>query len=240
MKAMVLAAGVGSRLRPLTDSTPKALLEVGGVTLLERAVRALAGAGADGVIVNTFHLADRVEAFLRSKDFGVPVKVSREDALLDTGGGIAKAAWFLDDGEPFLVRNVDILSELDLRAFYKAHAESGALATLAVRERPSKRRLLFAADGRLLGREGESEAPPAGLALAFDGIHALSPEIFRKLPLRGAFSMTAAYLRLAASGETIRAYRADASRWEEVGTPERLEEARRRASDTAGRAEPRR
>lgn len=228
---MVLAAGIGSRLRPLTDATPKALVDVGGRTLLERAIRAVLAAGADGVIVNAHHHAGRVEAFLRERSFGVPVEVSREEVLLDTGGGIQKAAWFLDDGLPFLVHNVDILTGIDVAALYRAHLERGALATLAMRDRQSRRRLLFDADGTLVGREGEASAPPGGVALAFDGIHVISPEIFPKLTERGVFSITDAYVRLAAAGAAVRAFRTDASAWAEIGTPERLEEARRLARE---------
>lgn len=228
MRAMVLAAGVGSRLRPLTDKVPKALIEVGGKTMLERAIRAVAGAGAERVVVNVHHHAARVAQFLEGSDFGVPVDVSREDdLLLDTGGGIKKAAPLLMDGEPFLVHNVDIVTTVDLRALVRRHRESGALATLAVRDRPGKRRLLFDREGRLRGREGEAALPPGGAALAFDGIHVVSPRIFELLTEAGAFSITAAYLRLAAAGHDARAYRTDGTLWAEIGTPERLEETRR-------------
>src|SRR5581483_1638380 len=132
---MVLAAGIGSRLRPLTDTTPKALVDVGGVAMLERTIRALVAAGVERVVVNTFHLADKVESFLKSKDFGASIDVSHEDVLRDTGGGVLNAARFLDDGKPFFVHNVDILTEDDLRAMYREHELSGALATLACSDR---------------------------------------------------------------------------------------------------------
>lgn len=265
MRAMVLAAGAGSRLRPLTDKTPKALIDVGGVTMLERAVRALKAAGIDRVVVNAHHHAAEVERFVRSHDFGVPVDVSREDELLlDTGGGILKAAARLDDGKPFLVYNVDIVTRIDLGALARAHAARPCLATLSVRARAGGRRLVFDGDLRLLGREGEAGTPAPGAgtpapggaegtplgrgphspaqapglspgtapeenfrALAFDGIHVISPELFPRLSERGVFSITAAYLRLAAAGELIRGWRSDAYPWAEIGTPERLAAVRR-------------
>ncbi|MBI4424013.1 MAG: nucleotidyltransferase family protein [Elusimicrobia bacterium] len=227
---MVLAAGVGSRLRPLTDGLPKALVEVGGRPMLERAIRAVVDAGADGVIVNVHHLADQVERFLRAASFPVPVELSREDALLDTGGGIRKAAWFLRDGRPFLVHNVDVVTSVDLRALYRAHLARPGLATLAVRDRPGRRRLLFGADGLLQGREGEG--PAGGAApLAFDGIHVLSPELLDRMPARDVFSITELYVRLAAAGEPVRAFRTDGSLWAEIGSPQRLAQARRLADE---------
>ena len=225
MRAMVLAAGVGSRLRPLTDATPKALIDVGGITMLERAIRALRAAGADRIVVNAHHHAAAVDQFLRTRNWGVPVDVSREDdLLLDTGGGILKAATLLNDGLPFLVYNVDIVTRLDLAALYRSHLARPCLATLSVRDRAGSRRLVFDLDLNLRGREGEGGE---GTPLAFDGIHVLSPEIFEKITERGVFSITAAYLRLAAAGERVRGFRSDAYPWAEIGTPERLERVRR-------------
>jgi NDP-sugar pyrophosphorylase family protein len=219
VKAMILAAGVGSRLRPLTDAMPKALVEVGGVTMLERAVRRLQKAGAKELIINVFHLADKIEAFLAlKKNFGLRIELSRETTLLDTGGGLKNAAWFFDDGRPFLLHNVDVVSDLDLAALYQAHLEKPALATLAVRQRQTQRLLSFDEAG-LLNETGSTR-------LAFDGVHVVSPDIFPKLTETGAFPVAAAYRRLAAAGETIRAYRADGSRWLDIGSAERLEEAR--------------
>lgn len=224
MRAMILAAGVGSRLRPLTDTLPKALIEVGGMTMLERAIRAVRGAGADRVVVNVHHHADQVIRFVKERDFGVPIDLSPEDPVLETGGGILHAARLLDDGRPFLVHNVDIVTRVDLAALYQTHQSRPCLATLAVRSRPGSRRLLFDDDLRLRGREGESGE---GKPLAFDGIHVISPELFGKLTERRAFSIMAAYLRLAAAGEAVRGQRTDAWAWAEIGTVARLEAVQR-------------
>ena len=155
MKAMVFAAGRGTRLRPLTDTRPKALVEVAGRTLLEHVLRRLVEAGVTEVIINLHHLrrAD-FPPFLEKHDrFGLRrVAYSEEPVLLDTGGGLKQAAWFFDDGNPFLVHNVDVLSDIDLGALLVAHRQSAALATLAVMARPTARPLYFDAAGRLVGR----------------------------------------------------------------------------------------
>lgn len=235
MKAMVLAAGVGSRMGDLVKDKPKALLEVNGVPLLRSVLKRLVQAGVKEAIVNAHHHAGLIEAFLKSRDFGLRLEVSREEELLDTGGGLKKAAWFFDDGKPFLLHNADVLSEVDLSRLMRAHEGSGALATLSVRKRESGRHFLFSQNGLLKGHRGprgtqwaaaeDSTAEP----LAFDGIHALSPEIFKKLTETGAFPINAAYLRLAGQGEEIRAYRADDYAWKDVGDAEKLERARRGA-----------
>ena len=149
MKAMILAAGLGTRLRPLTDDRPKALVEVGGRTLLEITLARLREFGVREVIVNVHHFADMVLDYLKAnQNFGMHIEVSREEVLLDTGGGLKKAAnFFLRDpassGEPFILHNVDVISDIDLRRMIESHLESRALATLAVQERSSSRLLLF-------------------------------------------------------------------------------------------------
>src|SRR5512137_3047768 len=154
MKAMILAAGVGSRLRPLTDGTPKALIDVGGVPMIEHVIRRLTAAGVTEIVVNLFHLGDQIVDFLASRgNFGLRIEFTREAKLLDTGGGLKNAAWFFDDGRPFFLHNVDVLSEIDLGALLRRHRDVRALATLAVQSRPSSRRLLFDNGGRLCGRE---------------------------------------------------------------------------------------
>lgn len=230
MKAMVFAAGLGTRLRPLTDELPKALVDVNGAPMLELVIRKLAAAGADELVINTHHFHEKIEAFLRAKNnFGLRIELSREEAFpLETGGGLKKAAAFFDDGKPFFAYNADVYSELDLKELYTAHLASGALATLAVRERPSKRHLMFDAGMNLQGREGE--AAGAGLRpLAFSGIQVLSPEIFKKMTEEGVFSVTAAYLRLAAAGERIKGFEDKSPFWCDIGDLERLEAVRARA-----------
>ena len=231
MKAMVLAAGLGTRLRPLTNDRPKALVEIAGRTLLEITLTRLRNFGVDSVIVNTHHFADKVEGFLRGRDWGMRVEISHEVALLDTGGGLKKAAWFFLEGdapEPFLVHNVDVLSTMDLAAMVTAHRESGALATLAMQNRATSRPLLFDQRGELCGRRVGTAEPEMvrqvddGQALAFGGIHVLSPKIFGKLTEEGVFSIIPAYLRLAGRGEKIEAFRADAWYWRDLGKPENV------------------
>ena len=165
MKAMVLAAGLGTRLRPLTDDRPKALVEVGGRTLLEITLLRLKNFGIREVIVNVHHFADKVVAFLATnQNFGMRIEISREDdLLLDTGGGLKKAAWFFlqgDADEPFLLHNVDVVSTIDFERMLRAHERSGAIATLAVQKRESSRVLLFDDSLRLCGRrKGRDQEP---------------------------------------------------------------------------------
>ena len=228
MKAMILAAGVGSRLRPLTDTTPKALIEVNGVAMIELTARRLQAAKAVSLVVNVHHHADKVVAFCSSLStkLGIPIAVSREDdLLLDTGGGLKKALSLLDASEPFLVHNVDVLSDLDLSALYAAHESSGALATLAVRRRPTTRPLRFSPDGKLLGR-----APKGEKGLQFCGIYVLSPEIFELITETGVFSITDVFVRLASAGADIRSFPCDSAYWADIGDPEKLTLARKYAA----------
>jgi len=231
MKAMVFAAGLGTRLRPLTDELPKALVDVNGATLLELVLKKLAAAGADEFVINTHHFHEKIEAFLRAKNnFGLRIELSREEAFpLETGGGLKKAAAFFNDGKPFFAYNADVYSEMDLGALYAAHLAAGALATLAVRQRPTKRHLMFDGEMGLRGREGEAAAP--GLRpFAFSGIQVVSPEIFGKMSETGVFSITAVYLRLAAAGEKIKGSEDKSPFWCDIGDLERLESVRFRAA----------
>jgi len=234
MKAMILAAGLGTRLRPLTDDRPKALVTVGGRTLLEIALLRLRAAGVREAIINTHHFAEMVERYLRENDgFGMRVEVSHEETLLDTGGGLKKAAAFFEGrDEPFFVHNVDVVSTIDLGAMARQHVERGALATLAVQERESTRSLLFDAEGRLCGRRAgpNVEIEWAGAvreaqALGFCGIHVVSPRLFEVMEETGAFSIIDTYVRLAARGERIEGFRADGFYWRDLGRPESLVEA---------------
>jgi NDP-sugar pyrophosphorylase family protein len=234
MKAMILAAGLGTRLRPLTDDRPKALVEVAGRTMLEITLRRLRSFGVDEVIVNVHHFADRVHEYLLARqNFGMRMEVSAEDVLLDTGGGLKKAAWFfLEEGgeEPFLLHNVDVLSNIDLARMVRFHSESGALATLAVQSRATSRPLLFDGDGRFRGRAGAMDAP-GGRAMAFSGIHVISPWIFARITEKGAFSIIESYARLAREGEKILGFCADDYYWRDLGRPEHVERAARDVSD---------
>ncbi|HPC36703.1 MAG TPA: nucleotidyltransferase family protein [Candidatus Marinimicrobia bacterium] len=234
MKALILAAGIGKRLRPLTNRTPKALIEIGGRPLLHIAIEYLAKYGFDEIIINVHHYADQIIKYLEvNQYFGHNILISDEtDQLLDTGGALKKTAWFFDDDKPFLIYNVDILCDLDLGQFYRHHQESGALATLAVRKRASERYLLFDEANILCGwqnfKTGEivqtrpSDLPPR--QLAFSGISVLSPEILRHLPRKNVFSLIDLYLRLAPK-YTIKGFQHNESLWLDVGNPENLAKA---------------
>lgn len=236
MDAMILAAGVGSRLGELTTRTPKALIEVGGVPVLERVARRLVEAGADRLIINVHHHADQVVRFVEARDgFGVEVVFSPEPAApLETGGGLLQASPLFRRDAPFFLHNVDVLCELDLRALYQAHVRSGALATLAVSERETTRYLLFDEKG-LCGRfdrrkAGAAEAHAGGEEVrqyAFAGIHVVSPELLDRIEEQGTFSIIELYLRLVREGADIQPYPIGRTPWLEIGSPERLEAARR-------------
>lgn len=234
---MLLAAGLGTRLRPLTDRIPKALVPVGGVPILERVARRVIAAGADRLVVNTHYLAEQIEAYVAERaGFGVEAVCSREpgDAPLETGGGLVVAEPLFRKDAPFFLHNADILTDLPLREMYEAHVASGALATTAVMERPTARHLLFDEAG-LLGRTDEKNGldlrvrPARGplTKLAFAGVHVVSPALFARITERGAFSILDPYLRLAGEGETIRPFRVDGCTWLDIGRPEQLEEAQR-------------
>jgi len=238
MKAMVLAAGLGTRLRPLTDNRPKALVEVAGRTLLEITLTRLRNLGIREVIVNLHHLADLVVSFLQAhNNFGMRVEVSREDILLDTGGGLKKAAWFFMESsgasdEPFLLHNVDVISTLDFERMIQQHIESHALATLAVQRRDSSRQLLFDENLQLCGRRAGHDRQPEMVRtvhqteeLAFGGIHIISPRMLRLMPEDGVFSIIDTYLRLSGSGEKINAFRADEYYWRDLGKGADLQQA---------------
>ncbi len=232
MKAMILAAGLGTRLRPLTDDRPKALVEVGGRTMLEIVVERLRGFGVTEMIVNTHHFGAMIRDYLAAHgNFGIRIEVSREDALLDTGGGLKKAAWFFqeaaaDSAEPFILHNVDVLSTIDLAQMARFHREQGALATLAVQNRATSRPLLFDRQGRFRGRAGGKATTSDELETrAFSGIHVISPRIFAKLEEEGAFSIIDSYVRLAATGETIAGFPADPYYWRDLGRPESIRQA---------------
>ncbi|MBP5319301.1 MAG: nucleotidyltransferase family protein [Paludibacteraceae bacterium] len=189
MNAMIFAAGLGTRLKPITDTIPKALVSIGGQTLLERTIVKLKRAGFDHIVVNVHHFAGQIIEFLRAnQNFGIDIRISDESGqLLETGGGIRKAAPLLGN-EPFLIHNVDILSDTDLSALYQAHIHSQADATLLVSRRASSRALLFDDEGRLRAwlnkttgqlRSPLTDARPETLhEYAFSGIHVFSPSLF--------------------------------------------------------------
>lgn len=206
MKAMIFAAGIGSRLRPITDTVPKPLVEVGGSTALERVMRSLRSAGVTEVVVNVHHHADKVVRWLADNDrFGLHVDVSREDALLlDTGGGLARAArWLVDDG-PVIVHNADIVTDVDLGAMYEAHMRSEADVTLLVAGRKSSRRLVF-------GRSADGLARMHGWINASDG--ATRPEGFTPAPGMEQLAFGGVHVVSQSALRDIAAYRSDGTPW---------------------------
>jgi NDP-sugar pyrophosphorylase family protein len=241
MKAMVLAAGLGTRLRPLTDDRPKALVEVAGRTLLEITLTRLKSFGVSEAIVNVHHFSDMLIAYLKANDnFRMCIELSREDVLLDTGGGLKKAAWFFRESsgngeEAFLLHNVDVLSSIDLAAMLRSHMESQSLVSIAVQKRQSSRQLLFNEHGILCGRiagpERDEEIVRSARhvePLAFCGLHVISPRLLALMTEDGAFSIIDSYLRLASRGEKISAFRADKYYWRDLG---KLESLRMAAKD---------
>jgi NDP-sugar pyrophosphorylase family protein len=233
LRAMVLAAGLGTRLRPLTNDRPKALVEVAGRTMLEITLCRLRAFGIHDVIVNVHHFADLAIDYLHAKNnFGMRIEISHEEILLDTGGGLKKAAPFFleaeNNGEPFLLHNVDILSSFDFEKLIAIHKQNRALATLAVQKRKTSRLLLFDDQMELRGRQSITEqTPPYEEALAFSGIHIISPRLIGMMTEEGAFSIIDTYLRLSKEGEKIIGYRDDSAYWSDLGKPESVAQAQR-------------
>ena len=235
---MVLAAGLGTRLRPLTNDRPKALVELNGRTLLEITLSRLRQFGVREVIVNAHHFSELIPPYLAAnQNFGMTIEVSTEDVLLDTGGGLKKAAHFFlhrhpaGDDEPFILHNVDVISTIDLSRMLKFHREDNVLVSLAVQGRQTTRYLLFDESGRLCGRrsqDGKAEQvrpSPKPQALAFCGIHIISTRFLKLMTEDGVFSILQSYLRLAGAGERIMSFRADEYYWKDLGKPENLAEA---------------
>jgi len=234
MKAMIFAAGTGSRLKDLTVDKPKALIELNGITLLEHSLVRLKNLGIAEVVINVHHFADQIITFLTgNNNFGLSVHISDEsNLLLDTGGGLKKAAAFLRGTEPVLIQNVDIIANLDFQAFFESHKNNQALATLAVARRESSRYLIFNEQQKLCGWEnrGTNEKimiHPNELSyehLAFSGIHLVSPHLFDLMPNAEVFSIIDLYLDLAGK-EMIQAFEHSDTGWFDVGTQANLEKA---------------
>lgn len=231
---MIFAAGLGTRLLPLTNNKPKALVEIKGTPLLEIVIKKLIYSGFNEIIVNVHHFADLVIDFLKSKNnFGIQIKISDErEMLLDTGGGLKNASWFFNDNKPLLVYNVDVLSDIDLQEFYNFHMQSESLATLAVRNRETSRYLLFNKESILCGwkniktdeviisRPNEKDLIP----IAFSGIQIIDPKIFDLINQNGKFSIINSYLELAKNHRII-CYNHDNNIWMDLGKKENLIEA---------------
>ncbi|MEM6963662.1 MAG: nucleotidyltransferase family protein [Bacteroidota bacterium] len=234
MKAMIFAAGLGTRLRPLTDDRPKALVKINGLTLLEILIRKLKKQGVTDIIVNVHHHADQIIDFLKNKDrFNINIAISDERSLLlDTGGGLKKAADFFADGKPFIVHNVDILSNIDLKKMYDTHIQTKAVATLSTRHRATSRYLLFNKKNKLYGwmniKTGKMilcRKKKGKLTLrAFSGIHIISPDLFDAMPDEEVFSIIDVYLA-AAPYQKIVGYPHEEDLWMDVGKPENINAA---------------
>lgn len=246
MKAMIFAAGLGTRLKPLTDNCPKALIEVGGKPMLQIVIEHLIKYGFNDIIINIHYLGNQIVDFLQLyQNFGINIVISDEsDEILETGGGLWKAKDFFNDKEPFLVCNADILTNINLEKFYQSHLQNNAIATLAVRQRNSSRYLLFDDEDVLFGWENvktnEVKIPrkiPASIKekltehetyplheFAFSGYHIISPEIFKHNQREGKFSMIDWYLDVCKE-HTIKAFHHDDDIWIDIGSQEELAKA---------------
>lgn len=250
MKAMIFAAGLGTRLRPITNEIPKALVKIGNKPLLQIVIEQLKSFGISEMVINVHYLSEKIIDFLQlNQNFGIFIHISDErDLLLDTGGGLLKAKdFFTEDKEPFLVCNADIFTNINIAHFYKQHQQNNALATLAVRQRNSSRYLLFDDDGILFGWEntkteqfkiprkpekkyvqneaGEEICVQHALhEFAFSGYHIIEPQIFNHITQKGVFSMTDCYLDLCAT-HTIKNYVHNDDVWIDIGTIEKWKEA---------------
>lgn len=228
---MILAAGLGTRLKPFTDKHPKALVLVNSQTILERNIRFLASFGIKEIIINVHHFADQIIDFIKTnKGFGSDILFSDEtNEVLETGGGIKKAAWFFEnDMNPFVVMNVDILTDLNLKKMILQHEERNPVATIAVTSRETSRYFLFDKFDHLCGWEnvktGEkkiSRDVPEYVEKAFSGIHVISLKIFPLIKMNGRFSMVDVYLDLAKT-HTIASFDHSDSKFIDVGKPESI------------------
>lgn len=238
MKAMIFAAGLGTRLKPLTDHMPKALVPVAGRPMLEHVILKLKAAGFNELVINIHHFGEQILDFLRAnQNFGLTIHISDErDCLLDTGGGIRKAEPFFRGNEPFLVHNVDILSDTDLKALYEYHRQSGNDATLLASRRKTIRYLLFDDEKRLCGwiNKDTLQTKPEGFAYnpehhreyAFSGIHVISPSLFHYMDERwtGKFSIMDFYLQTCREAR-IGGRLTEALRLIDIGKPDTLTQA---------------
>ena len=230
---MILAAGIGSRLKELTTDTPKALIKIKDKTLLEIVVDKLKSQGVEDIIINVHHFAQQIIEFASGKNnFGINLEFSHEGELLDTGGGLKKASWFFENEEVFLLHNVDVLSNIDIQDLQQYHKDNEASVSIAVRSRKTTRYFLFDKNNQLCGWKNEntgeekiSKTTDEQLSpFSFMGIHIISPKIFKYFPKEEKFSIVDYYLNIA-SNNKILGYRADKFSWIDCGRPEKLIEA---------------
>ena len=230
---MILAAGLGTRLHPITNNLPKALVKIGDTTLLEFAIRKLLYYGFDDIIINIHHYPEMIIDFLnKNKNFGTSIILSDErDFLLDTGGGLKKASFFFNDNEPFIIYNCDIVTDINLQALYQYHIEQKSIGTLAIRERETSRYFLFNKDNNLCGwwNKKTGERKPSDLNLkdlkpkAFSGIQIINPKALNLFPNDKVFSLIDFYL-LIAPNYIIKGYDHTDTMWTDIGKPAELKE----------------
>ena len=233
---MIFAAGLGTRLQNETFNKPKALVEIGGKPLLQHAIEKLKNEGITEIVVNVHHFSELVISFLKENYFGIPVHISDEtEKLLDTGGGLKKAAGFFTESEPVLVYNVDIISNMNIAKLAAEHRKSGAFVTLAVRSRETQRYFKFDAEKRLVGwinkKTGETKVSNSenfnkAIEMAYSGIHIFNPEIFSLMPATDRFSVTDFYLELAKT-QKIMGFYDYSDLWKDIGKPDELKKARK-------------
>ncbi len=232
MKAMILAAGLGTRLQQFTQNKPKALVEIKGKTLLEKSIEKLIAFGVNDIIINIHHFAEQIIEFVNTHSFSARISFSDESTLLlDTGGGLKKAAPFFNDNKDFYLYNVDIISDIDLSEMYRYHLQKQSLATLAVKNRTTQRYLLFDQHMRLYGKYNTKteekvvtyEENNDNSQFAFSGIHVISPEIFNFMPTENVFSITDWYLHLAKK-HLIVGYDHSKDFWMDMGKIKSLED----------------
>lgn len=233
MKAMILAAGYGTRLKPLTDKTPKALIKINQTPLLELVIKKLIAADVSEIIINIHHHAEQIISFIKEKrNFGIRIEFSKEAEILGTGGGLKQAAHFFDDGKPFFLHNVDILSTINLPDMYQYHLERNSLVTLALKKRETKRFFIIDDKNFICGHADISKKvtrikrTPQGKTdlMPFCGIHVISPKIFDYLKQTGQFSIVDVYLDLIANGLPVIGYLADKNYWMDIGKLDTLKE----------------
>jgi NDP-sugar pyrophosphorylase family protein len=221
-KAMILSAGFGTRLKPLTESVPKALVKVNGLPMIEHSLNRLIDCGINYIVINTHHFAGQIEDYFSKKNYSVEIKLLFEKEILGTGGGIKNAARYLKDTDSFIVHNVDVLSDINFNELVKFHFAHTPLATLAVKKRETKRPLIFDEEMNLIGRISENKSyryhKPVGREshFGFCGIHILSSDIFKYFGEESFFDIFTSYFKLASS-KKIKAYDVKSSFWEDLG-----------------------
>lgn len=233
MNAMIFAAGLGTRLRPLTNCCPKAMVDLGGKPLLEHVIMKLKHYGVERIVINVHHFAEQIISFVKNKDFGVDIMISDErDLLLDTGGGLKKAEAFFIPGKPIIIHNVDVFSDFDIDILIQKYKNSGSLATLWVRPEYGDRAFM-AYNNRLTGWRNSNTLEEKvvnndyyrSIPVGFTGIHIVDYEILKKITEKGSFSVVDVYLRLA-KDNIIETYTDDNFFWMDLGTIDQLNKAK--------------